>query len=154
MQTGRAFAKATGNRCLRHRTSSPPIGEYISAAIRGRANQLSRAAGAGTSFVAYIKNFAAGDDTAGDFVRDPSDDRDLPDAENWRQLELYLPTPKSWQGSGCGWRTRSHGGSGAANAEIGFAARHEQGLRKNGRDEDSRQPTRRRELKDAAPQIA
>jgi hypothetical protein len=42
------------------------------------------------SFVAYIKTCQAGDDPMGDFVRDARDDRDLPDAETWRQLELYL----------------------------------------------------------------
>src|ERR1700687_624358 len=35
----------------------------------------------------------------------------------------------------------------AAKAEIGFSARHEQGLRKNNRAENSHQPTRRRERK-------
>jgi hypothetical protein len=42
------------------------------------------------SFVAYIKTCQAGDDPVGDFVRDARADRDLPDAETWRQLELYL----------------------------------------------------------------
>ena len=36
---------------------------------------------------------------------------------------------------------------GAAKSEIGLSARHEQGLRKNNRDENSHQPTRRRERK-------
>ena len=36
---------------------------------------------------------------------------------------------------------------GAASAEIGLAARHEQGLRKNNRAEVSHQPARRRERK-------
>jgi transposase-like protein len=36
---------------------------------------------------------------------------------------------------------------GAANAELGLSARHEQGLRKNNRAENSHQPTRRRERK-------
>ena len=36
---------------------------------------------------------------------------------------------------------------GAAKAEIGLSARHEQGLRKNNRAENSHQPTRRRERK-------
>ena len=36
---------------------------------------------------------------------------------------------------------------GAAKAEIGSSARHEQGLRKNNRAENSHQPTRRRERK-------
>jgi putative transposase len=36
---------------------------------------------------------------------------------------------------------------GAANSEIGLSARHEQGLRKNNRAENSHQPTRRREYK-------
>ena len=35
----------------------------------------------------------------------------------------------------------------AARSEIGLSARHEQGLRKNNRDENSHQPTRRRERK-------
>ena len=34
---------------------------------------------------------------------------------------------------------------GAAKSEIGLSARHEQGLRKNNRAENSHQPTRRRE---------
>ena len=42
------------------------------------------------SFAAYIKTCPADDDPAGDFVRDIRDDRDLPDAETWRQLEAYL----------------------------------------------------------------
>jgi hypothetical protein len=42
------------------------------------------------SFVAYVKTCPAGDDPAGDFVREARDDRDLPDAVTWRQLELYL----------------------------------------------------------------
>jgi hypothetical protein len=42
------------------------------------------------SFVAYIRTCPAGDDPAGDFVRDVRDHRDLPDAETWRQLEVYL----------------------------------------------------------------
>jgi hypothetical protein len=42
------------------------------------------------SFAAYIKTFPAGDDAAGDFVRDIRDDRDLPNADTWRQLEGYL----------------------------------------------------------------
>ena len=36
---------------------------------------------------------------------------------------------------------------GAAMAELGLSARHEQGLRKNNRAENSHQPTRRRERK-------
>ena len=36
---------------------------------------------------------------------------------------------------------------GAAKAELGLSARHEQGLRKNNRAERSHQPTRRRERK-------
>jgi transposase-like protein len=36
---------------------------------------------------------------------------------------------------------------GAAKSEIGLPARHEQGLRKNNRAENSHQPTRRRERK-------
>jgi transposase-like protein len=36
---------------------------------------------------------------------------------------------------------------GAAKAQIGLSARHEQGLRKNNRAENSHQPTRRRERK-------
>ena len=36
---------------------------------------------------------------------------------------------------------------GAAKAELGLSARHEQGLRKNNRAEKSHQPTRRRERK-------
>ena len=36
---------------------------------------------------------------------------------------------------------------GAAKSEIGLSARHEQGLRKNKRAENSHQPTRRRERK-------
>ena len=36
---------------------------------------------------------------------------------------------------------------GAAKAEMGLSARHEQGLRKNNRAENSHQPTRRRERK-------
>ena len=35
----------------------------------------------------------------------------------------------------------------AAKAEMGLSARHEQGLRKNNRAENSHQPTRRRERK-------
>ena len=42
------------------------------------------------SFVAYIKSCEAGDDPVGDFARDARNDGDLPDAETWRQLELYL----------------------------------------------------------------
>jgi len=43
------------------------------------------------SFVAFIKSFQAGDDAAaGDFARDARNDRKLPDAESWRELELYL----------------------------------------------------------------
>jgi transposase-like protein len=41
-------------------------------------------------------------------------------------------------------RLRSYG---AAKAEIGLSARHERGLRKNNRAENSHQPTRRRERK-------
>jgi transposase-like protein len=41
-------------------------------------------------------------------------------------------------------RLRSYG---AAKAEIGLSARHEQGLRRNNRAENSHQPTRRRERK-------
>src|SRR6267143_5339659 len=41
-------------------------------------------------------------------------------------------------------RLRSYG---AAKAEIGLSARHEQGLRQNNRAENSHQPTRRREYK-------
>jgi transposase-like protein len=41
-------------------------------------------------------------------------------------------------------KLRSHG---AARSEIGLSARHDQGLRKNNRTEDSHQPTRRRERK-------
>jgi transposase-like protein len=37
--------------------------------------------------------------------------------------------------------------NGAAKSEIGLSARHEQGLRKNNRTENSHQPTRRRERK-------
>ena len=36
---------------------------------------------------------------------------------------------------------------GAARAEIGLSARHEQGLRRNNRAENSHQPVRRRERK-------
>ena len=36
---------------------------------------------------------------------------------------------------------------GAAKSEIGLSARHDQGLRKNNRAENSHQPTRRRERK-------
>jgi transposase-like protein len=36
---------------------------------------------------------------------------------------------------------------GAAKSEMGLSARHEQGLRKNNRVENSHQPTRRRERK-------
>ena len=36
---------------------------------------------------------------------------------------------------------------GAARSEMGLSARHEQGLRKNNRAENSHQPTRRRERK-------
>src|ERR1700739_658248 len=36
---------------------------------------------------------------------------------------------------------------GAAKSEMGLSARHEQGLRKNNRAENSHQPTRRRERK-------
>jgi putative transposase len=36
---------------------------------------------------------------------------------------------------------------GAARSDIGLSARHEQGLRKNNRAENSHQPTRRRERK-------
>ena len=36
---------------------------------------------------------------------------------------------------------------GAARSEIGLSARHEQGVRKNNRVENSHQPTRRRERK-------
>jgi transposase-like protein len=36
---------------------------------------------------------------------------------------------------------------GAAKSEIGLSARHEQGLRRNNRAENSHQPTRRRERK-------
>jgi hypothetical protein len=36
---------------------------------------------------------------------------------------------------------------GVAKSEIGLSARHEQGLRKNNRAENSRQPTRQRECK-------
>jgi putative transposase len=36
---------------------------------------------------------------------------------------------------------------GAAKSEMGLSARHEQRLRKNNRDENSHQPTRRREYK-------
>ena len=42
------------------------------------------------SFAAYIKMYPAGDDAAGDFVRNIRDDRKLPNAETWRQLEAYL----------------------------------------------------------------
>ena len=43
------------------------------------------------SFVAFIKSFQAGDDVAaGDFARDARNDHELPDAETWRELELYL----------------------------------------------------------------
>ncbi len=42
------------------------------------------------SFAVYIKTCPADDDPAGDFVRHIDDDRDLPDAETWRQLEAYL----------------------------------------------------------------
>jgi transposase-like protein len=41
-------------------------------------------------------------------------------------------------------RLRSYG---AARSEMGLSARHEQGLRKNNRAENSHQPTRRRERK-------
>src|ERR1700675_4499801 len=41
-------------------------------------------------------------------------------------------------------RLRSYG---AAKAEMGLAARHEQGLRQNNRAENSHQPVRRRERK-------
>src|ERR1700722_5967004 len=43
---------------------------------------------------------------------------------------------------------------GAARSEIGLSARHEQGLRKNNRAENSHQPTRRRERKMQRFQIA
>ena len=43
---------------------------------------------------------------------------------------------------------------GAAKSEIGLSARHDQGLRANNRAENSHQPTRRRERKNAAFQIA
>ena len=43
---------------------------------------------------------------------------------------------------------------GAAKAEIGLSARHERGLRKNNRAENSHQPTRRRERKMQRFQIA
>jgi transposase-like protein len=36
---------------------------------------------------------------------------------------------------------------GAAKSELGLSARHEQGLRRNNRAENSHQPVRRRELK-------
>jgi putative transposase len=36
---------------------------------------------------------------------------------------------------------------GAAKSELGLSARHEQGLRKNNRAENSHQPVRRREFK-------
>ena len=39
---------------------------------------------------------------------------------------------------------------GAAKAEIGLSARHDQGLRANNRAENSHQPTRRRELRCSA----
>jgi hypothetical protein len=42
------------------------------------------------SFVAFIKTCEAGDNPAGDFIREARDDRDLPDALSWKQLELYL----------------------------------------------------------------
>jgi hypothetical protein len=42
------------------------------------------------SFAAYIKTCTAGDDLAGDFIRRLRDDRDVPDAETWRQLEAHL----------------------------------------------------------------
>ena len=42
---------------------------------------------------------------------------------------------------------------GAAKAELGMTARHEKGLRKNNRAENSHQPVRRREHKAAAVQI-
>ena len=42
------------------------------------------------SFAAYLKTYPAGDDAAGDFVRNIRDDRELPNAETWRQLEAYL----------------------------------------------------------------
>ena len=43
---------------------------------------------------------------------------------------------------------------GAAKSEIGLSARHDQGLRANNRAENSHQPTRRRERKNAAFPIA
>jgi transposase-like protein len=43
-----------------------------------------------------------------------------------------------------GDKLRSYG---VAKSEIGLSARHEQGLRKNNRAENSHQPTRRRERK-------
>jgi transposase-like protein len=39
------------------------------------------------------------------------------------------------------------GSYGAAKSELGLSARHEQGLRKNNRAENSHQPIRRREFK-------
>ncbi len=42
------------------------------------------------SFVAFIKTCPAGNDPAGDFIRKAREYCDLPDAETWRQLELYL----------------------------------------------------------------
>ncbi len=42
------------------------------------------------SFAAYLKTYPAGDDAAGEFVRNIRDDHQLPNAETWRQLEAYL----------------------------------------------------------------
>jgi hypothetical protein len=42
------------------------------------------------SFAAYLKTYPAGDDAAGDFVRNIRNDREIPNAETWRQLEAYL----------------------------------------------------------------
>ena len=42
------------------------------------------------SFAAYIRTYPAGDDAAGEFVRNIREDHELPNAETWRQLEAYL----------------------------------------------------------------
>ena len=44
------------------------------------------------SFRDYIKNRKASDTPAGDFVRDAKEDRKLPNATSWSQLESYLVT--------------------------------------------------------------
>lgn len=42
------------------------------------------------SFRSYIAQQAVSDTPEGDFVADAKGDRDLPDPENWDQLEDYL----------------------------------------------------------------